>query len=98
MPVLIIGEQPSLTEEGYLKLFGSVEPHFRSAAGFIAHSGGAHPDGGWRVIELWETEADAQAFFEAHVMPNVPPGIVPQRTAYPHCRAVAGDVAISPAP
>jgi hypothetical protein len=55
----------------------------RAAKGFIAHSGGPHPNGGWRVVEMWESEADGQSWFDANVKPNLPPGVVPTRTYYP---------------
>jgi hypothetical protein len=37
-------------------------------------------EGGWRVIELWETKEAANQFFAKHVAPNLPPGIRPKRT------------------
>jgi hypothetical protein len=32
---------------------------------------------------MWESEADGQQWFEQNVAPNLPPGIVPNRTFYP---------------
>ena len=83
MAVLMIGEVPNLTEEIYGGMIEAMEPLMRAANGFIAHSGGPSPSGGWRVIEMWESEADAQSWFDENVKPNLPPGIVPTRTYHP---------------
>jgi hypothetical protein len=32
---------------------------------------------------MWESEAVGQQWFEQNVAPNLPPGIVPNRTFYP---------------
>lgn len=37
--------------------------------GGILHLAGPSPDGGWRVIELWRSEADARSFFEDRLLP-----------------------------
>ena len=80
MPVLMIGEVENLTEEIYGGMLEGLKPSLQSAKGFIAHSGGPNPGGGWRIVEMWETEEDADAWFHASVEPNLPPGIVPIRT------------------
>jgi hypothetical protein len=43
----------------------------------------AGPDGGWRVIEVWESEQDARRFVEERVLPaaeavGAPPPPAPQ--------------------
>jgi hypothetical protein len=83
MPVLMIAEVQGLTEEVYAGLIGQLQPVLQSASGFISHAGGPSPDGGWRVVELWESESEAQKWFEANVAPNLPPGINPNRTYHP---------------
>jgi heme-degrading monooxygenase HmoA len=83
MAVLMIGEVPNLTEEAYAAMAPQMMPLMREHKGFIAHSGGPHPDGGWRVIEMWETEEDGQTWFDNNVKPNLPPDVVPNRTYYP---------------
>jgi hypothetical protein len=51
----------------------------KQAPGFILHT--AHPiDGGWRILEVWESPNDASQFFAKHVHPNLLPGIKPKRT------------------
>ena len=80
MPVLMIGEVPNLTEEIYATMIGQMSPLLRASKGFIAHTGGPSPDGGWRVVEIWDTEEDGQDWFDKNVKPNLPPDIVPNRT------------------
>jgi hypothetical protein len=58
-------------------------PLMRASKGFISHSGGPSPSGGWRVVETWDSEEDGQAWFEENVAPNLPPGIVPDRQYFP---------------
>jgi hypothetical protein len=88
MAVLMIGEVPNLTEEVYAGMVGQMTPLMRDSKGFIFHSGGPSPAGGWRVVEAWETEEDGQAWFDQNVKPNLPPDVVPQRTFYPLHSAV----------
>ena len=83
MPVLMIGEVPNLTEEIYAAMVGEMMPLLRASKGFISHSGGPSPSGGWRVVETWDSEEDGQAWFEENVAPNLPPGIVPDRQYFP---------------
>ncbi len=88
MAVLMIGDVPNLTEEIYGSMIEQMKPLLVAAKGFIAHGGGPHPDGGWRVVEIWESEADGEAWFDGNVKPNLPPNVVPTRTYYPLHSAV----------
>ena len=83
MAVLMIGEVPNLTEEVYSGMIAQMMPLMRSSKGFISHAGGPSPAGGWRVVEAWESEADCEAWFDANVKPNLPPGVVPDRQFFP---------------
>jgi len=83
MPVLMIGEVPNLTEETYAGMVGQLMPLMRAFKGFISHAGGPSPAGGWRVVEVWESEEDGRKWFEENVKPNLPPGVAPDRTYYP---------------
>jgi hypothetical protein len=83
MAVLMFGEVPGLTEDVYAGMMGQLMPVLRASKGFVSHAGGPSPSGGWRVVEIWESEADGDAFFDTAVKPNLPPGIVPERTYQP---------------
>jgi len=79
MTVVMIAEVPALTEETYDGMIVGLKPTLLAAKGFIAHAGGPSPDGGTRVVEMWETEEDASAWYDEFVAPNLPPGVVPDR-------------------
>jgi heme-degrading monooxygenase HmoA len=83
MAVLMIGEVPNLTEEVYASMVGQMMPLMRASKGFISHTGGPHPAGGWRVVEVWESEEDGENWFEQNVKPNLPPDVAPDRTYFP---------------
>jgi hypothetical protein len=83
MPVLMIGVVPNLTEEVYGGMIGQLAPKIRASKGFISHAGGPNPDGGWRVVEVWETEEDGKNWFETVVKPTLPADVVPDRRYYP---------------
>jgi hypothetical protein len=38
-------------------------------AGGIFHAAGPSPNGGWRVIEVWESEEEADRFFRERFVP-----------------------------
>lgn len=83
MPVLMIGEVPDMTEEIYGGMIGQLMPIMRGSKGFISHAGGPSPSGGWRVVEVWESEEDGVSWFDNNVKPNLPPGITPDRRYFP---------------
>lgn len=63
-------------------------PLLREAKGFICHAGGPDPAGGWRVVEIWESEEDGQNWFDHNIEPNLPPGVMPKHTYCPLRAAV----------
>ena len=83
MAVLMIAEVPTLSEEIYAGMIGQMTPLMRSHQGFISHAAGPSPSGGWRVVEVWETEEDGRTWFEDNVKPNLPPEVVPNRQYFP---------------
>ena len=70
MAVLMTAHIPGATKE----MIDGMRPLLeliRSAKGFVLHANGPAP-GGWRVTEVWDTQADFEAWFEAHVKPAFP--------------------------
>ncbi len=58
--------------EGSQEIYDKVREHLgleEKPAGGIFHAAGPSPDGGWRVIEVWESEEDANRFYEEHLKP-----------------------------
>jgi hypothetical protein len=41
------------------------------AKGFVIHTNGPAP-GGWRVTEVWDSQAEFEAWFDAYVKPAFP--------------------------
>jgi hypothetical protein len=79
MAVLVIASVPGQTRELYDGMLSALGGPLQAANGFIAHF--AIPsDDSWQVMELWETERDANQFFATFVHPNLPDGIKPRRT------------------
>jgi heme-degrading monooxygenase HmoA len=79
MAIMITAEVPNQTQQGYDAMLAALEGAIRQAPGFIAHT--AHPvEGGWRVIEFWESSREASDYFAKYVHPNLPPGIKPKRS------------------
>jgi hypothetical protein len=79
MPVLVTADVPGQTAQGYDAIREHLSAALRQAPGFVLHT--SHEiDGGWRVIEIWETKHDANQFFAQHVHPNLSPGLKPRRS------------------
>jgi hypothetical protein len=81
MAVATIIDNPQGSEEIYERLREVIG--LEGPAGGIAHLAGPNPDGGWRVIEVWESEEDAQRFLEERLRPaaeavGAPPPPPPQ--------------------
>lgn len=82
MTVMMISEVSGQSTEGYESMLGLVGEALRQAPGFMMHT--AHPvDGGWRIVEIWESREDATAFFSAHIAPHLPDGIRPKLNFQP---------------
>jgi hypothetical protein len=78
MTVMITGDVPGQTKEGYEGTLVGLGEALRKAPGFILHTGHAI-DGGWRVIEVWESPKAASDWFAKAVRPFLPPNIKPHR-------------------
>ena len=79
MTVLVIAEVAGQSQQGYDGMLGALRERIAGAHGFIAHA--SHEvEGGWRVIEVWESKAHSDRFYAQEVAPNLPPGIHPKRS------------------
>jgi heme-degrading monooxygenase HmoA len=78
MAVTISADVPGQTKEGYEQTIRVLGDALKQAPGFIMHFG--HPiEGGWRVVEVWESSKDAAEWFAKHVRPHLPPDVKPER-------------------
>jgi hypothetical protein len=82
MAVLMTSEIAGQSPEGYDGLFQKVSRALCDARGFVMHV--SHPvEGGWRVIEVWESREDAALFYAATLAPHLPRGLRPKLTFQP---------------
>ena len=78
MPVMVTADVLGQTAQGYDGMLTHLSVPLQQAPGFVLHT--SHPiEGGWRVIEIWQSKQDANQFFAQHVHPHLPPGIRPKR-------------------
>jgi hypothetical protein len=68
MPVAMLVDNPEGSQEIYDKVREQLGLEDNPAGG-ILHVAGPSPNGGWRVIEVWESEEDAQRFLEERLKP-----------------------------
>ncbi|MCU0829103.1 MAG: hypothetical protein MUE52_17340 [Tabrizicola sp.] len=82
MAILMTSDVSGQTAEGYDGMLTKVGPALRLAKGLILHT--AHPvDGGWRIMEIWETREDATRFFATAIAPHLPKGLHPKLSFTP---------------
>jgi hypothetical protein len=68
MAVAVLVDNPNASQETYERVRDELGLEGKPAGG-IAHIAGPSPDGGWRVIEVWESEDDARRFYEERLLP-----------------------------
>ena len=67
MAVAMLVDNPRGSQEAYDRMrahLGLDKP-----AGGIFHVAGPSPNGGWRVIEIWESREEADRFFQERFVP-----------------------------
>ena len=67
MSVAMMIDNPAGSQEIYERIREQLS--LEKPAGGIFHAAGRSPNGGWRVIEVWESEQDARRFFQDRVRP-----------------------------
>ncbi|HEV3486327.1 MAG TPA: hypothetical protein VG106_13030 [Vicinamibacterales bacterium] len=67
MAVAMMVDNPQGSQELYERLRAHLG--LEKPAGGIFHVAGPSPNGGWRVIEVWESEEAAQEFFSDRFVP-----------------------------
>ncbi|MGI5125881.1 hypothetical protein ACQEVB_03600 [Pseudonocardia sp. CA-107938] len=66
MPIAFIFDSDKVGEAEYdnlMKALGLESLDAPTPPGSIAHLAGPKPDGGWRVVDVWESEEAANAFY-----------------------------------
>jgi hypothetical protein len=67
MAVAMLIDNPNGSQEIYEQLRERIG--LEKPAGGIFHVAGPSPNGGWRVIEIWESEEDAKRFLVERLRP-----------------------------
>jgi hypothetical protein len=87
MAVAMMVDTPEGSQEIYERVRDLLGVEGRGPASGIIHLAGPGPNGGWRVIEVWESERDARAFLQERLLPAVEavgaPGPLPQPQFWP---------------
>ena len=67
MPIAMLLDNPEGSQELYERLWKQLE--LEAPAGGILHVAGPSPNGGWRVVEVFESEEDAGRFLKERFGP-----------------------------
>ena len=67
MPIAMMVDNPEGSQELYEKIRKQLG--LEAPAGGILHFAGPSPTGGWRVVEVWESEEDARRFLSERFGP-----------------------------
>jgi hypothetical protein len=85
MAVAMMVDNPEGSQEVYEQIRAQLG--LDKPAGGIFHVAGPSPTGGWRVIEVWESEEEANRFFQERFVPALRAlgvaGPPPQRQFWP---------------
>jgi hypothetical protein len=65
--VAMMVDNPEGSQELYEQIRAALG--LEKPAGGIFHIAGPSPNGGWRVIEVWESEEEANRFFQERFFP-----------------------------
>lgn len=63
--------EPPMGAEQYDELDAKIDPISNRPEGMIFHSAGPSPDGGWRILDIWESQEHFDRFFSEQVGPSM---------------------------
>jgi len=69
MPIAVLIDNPEGSQETYDKVRTQLGLEEQPPAGGILHVAGPSPDGGWRIVEVWESQEDADRFVAERLAP-----------------------------
>ena len=70
MPILVTVNQAGGSPQEAERFKQLLHARLREAPGFMFHADGP-VDGGWRIVNVWESRADFDRWFENEVKPNL---------------------------
>jgi hypothetical protein len=59
-----------------------------ASPGFILHTDGPAPQGGWELVSIWDSEADLTRYIDSAVRPYLPPDAPVQATDIREVRVI----------
>ena len=68
MAIAMLVDNPEGSQEVYDKIIEQLGVNEKPAGG-VLHVAGPSPNGGWRVVEVWESEEDAKRFVTERLAP-----------------------------
>jgi hypothetical protein len=69
MAIAVLMEFPNVSPAQYDAVIEEMNLRGKPALHQIAHIAGPTEDGGWRVVDVWESEEDFRAFAESQIVP-----------------------------
>ena len=75
----IVFQVPGATQEMYDKAMIELNLGANPAKGLISHTAGPH-EGGWSVVDVWESAQDFQNFFDTRLGRAIQNAGIPQPT------------------
>jgi hypothetical protein len=83
MAIAMMVEIPGLTQEQYETAVQQVNQAGSPVGGALVHAAGSM-EGGWRVLEVWESQAVADAFYSSALFRQITAHFAePKITAWP---------------
>jgi hypothetical protein len=76
MPIAFIFSSDKIGQaeyDGLMRALGRESLDVPTPAGSLAHLSGPKPGGGWQVIDVWDSEESANAFYVPRSSPPSPP-------------------------
>jgi quinol monooxygenase YgiN len=64
MAILVVFEDAGVTQAQYDQARKEVAPDNKPVEGMLYHVAAPMTSGGWRVVEVWESQAAADKFFQ----------------------------------
>ena len=72
MSILLVFERAGITQAQYDQVRKEVSPDNKPPAGMLYHVAGPTANGGFRVIEVWDSQAAADKFFHDKLAQALP--------------------------
>jgi len=69
-PVGVFFDLPAVTQQQYDSLMQELEVAAGPPAGGLLHMAGPHPDGGWLIIDVWESADSFERFATERLLPT----------------------------